>query len=216
MKTTSKSFSTYLVLKIFRLISILASVLFLSSCCQDSETYMVPESFKQYFYFPAGSWWVYKNQFGVFDTLSIQSVESEIERLQVEDCNKFERLSIKYHSTVSGDMKAGIVCRDKDVFFFCFSNPENCFFNNITNMPILAGNEHRSFACNSQIDWSMVDLLRVGELIYSDVYFNQSIFISQMYDTYPVNCFFAKNVGLIKKELKNGQIWELVDYRINK
>lgn len=203
---------------IFKPLQFMAVVLTLifAGCCPHAETYKVPEDFKQYFYFPEGSWWVYENQSGLIDTLTIQSVSSEIEKMQAEDCNKFERLSVKFHSTQSYDMEANIVCHAENIFYFCFSNPDKSFYNNITNMPILAGNEHRIFACTSEVDWSIVDSLLVGGIKYSNVYFNQSINVSQSYDTYPVNCYFAKNIGLIKRELQNGEIWELVDYKINR
>jgi len=36
------------------------------------------------------------------------------------------------------------------------------------------------------------------------------------YDTQPQTIYYAKNIGVIKKELFNGQVWELKRYFINK
>lgn len=100
----------------FLLLLISTPLLFIAGCCQNAETYYVPEDFKAYFYFPIGSYWVYKNQFGKIDTLTIKSISTKIDKMNAESCDKYERLSTKYNSTLSGDMEARIVCHD-EIFF---------------------------------------------------------------------------------------------------
>lgn len=86
----------------------------------------------------------------------------------------------------------------------------------MTNFPVLANNVHKLFACNVDVEWSILDSTIVNNDKYLQVYFNQASNIPESLNLYPFKCYFVKNIGLIKKELQNGEIWELVDYKINK
>jgi hypothetical protein len=61
---------------------------------------MVSSDFKRYFIFPDGSYWVYKNQFGEFDTLIIKSHSSIfVEDAGPESCSENEFIECKYEES---------------------------------------------------------------------------------------------------------------------
>lgn len=124
----------------FLLLGMLILNLLICSCSKNCKSYMVPSDFKQYFFYPEGSWWVYKNQSGVYDTLTLKNVEVVMDKVQAESCDKYERISNTYKSTQSGEMTAISYHSSGDVFFFCFYQLDKSFFNDMVSFPILANN----------------------------------------------------------------------------
>ncbi len=211
----------HIKIKSFNKLHILPIVMLLiigGSC--EKETYMIPDDFKQFFVFPAGSWWAYKNQFGVYDTLTLKSIDSKMESTNIGSGELHEEVTSKYHTINSGNMVARTFYGGKNggkaIFHFCFFKADESFFNDMTNFPVLANNVHKLFACNVDVEWSILDSTIVNNDKYLQVYFNQASNIPESLNLYPFKCYFVKNIGLIKKELQNGEIWELVDYKINK
>lgn len=195
---------------------ILLITLIAAGCCNHAETYMVPNSFKQYFYFPTGSWWVYKNQFDKYDTLTVTNVESNIVKMNDESCEEYEKITMHYKSSQSGNHELYTI-RMFEYFSFCSYTYSDSYFNELTHFGTDTYNDNNVFGCSTEIQWWLKDTVVVIQKIYCNVYVNKttSNIPSEIID-YPIVCYFKENIGLIKRELQNGEIWELIDYKINK
>lgn len=181
----------------------------------EKETYMVPESFKQYFYFPAGSWWIYKSQANNFDTISIKSIKSEMRKAGAESCDKIEKITIEYESSIVGN--SIIRTNYNGQFVLCCDNLHN-YFNELADFTKDVNKGNKIHSCHTIVESWIVDSIIVNNDYYYHVVLNKtdSNFIFALSMDYPIKCYFKENIGLIKRELKNGEIWELVDYKINK
>ena len=210
MKTKKLLLSTMKVPP-FSLILIL--FLFTGGCCQHAETYSVPESFKQYFYFPEGSYWVYKNQSEAYDTLTLLSTDSRIENMHSESCDKYEKITINYNS--SNFSKINLSTTYISFFMLCELNKN--YFTELTDFAKYTNGEQKAQSCSSDIEWWIEDTIVVNNKNYYDVVVNKTTsFIPPSISDFPIKGFYKENIGLIKRELQNGEIWELIDYKINK
>jgi hypothetical protein len=213
MKTKIRILS---VLKVPPFSFILILFLFIGGCCQHAETYNVPASFKQYFYFPTGSWWVYKNQFEAFDTLRILNINSEKKEMHTEACDKYELLTVSYLSSYVGLLE--ITTHTKSDFFtLCENTSPHNYFTELTDFGKYTNGEQKAQSCSSDIEWWVEDTVVVNNKIYNDVVVNKTTsYIPPSISDFPIKAYFKENIGLIKRELQNGEIWELIDYKINK
>ena len=194
---------------------LLVTFLFIEFSC-EKETYMVPESFKRYFYFPVGSWWVYKNQSGKLDTLTIQSISSEIADNFHSYKTNYEQIIIRYNSSRFGDFfiftSATI---NFDGFSLCSASP--AYFTELTDFAKTPKGEQKAQNCSTEIEWWIEDTVIINNKNYYNVVVNKTTStIPSFIEDYPIKGYFKEDIGLIKRELQNGEIWELVDYKINK
>jgi len=194
----------------------LLMIFFLGSCCKDAETFMVPENFKQYFYFPIGSWWVYKNQNNAYDTVTISYVESKIVKENPEGCIEYEEITIKYQSSQFGTLRI-TSNRIYDFFTLCEYTSPHYYFTELTDFGTYTNGEQKAQSCSSEIEWWIEDTVIINNKNYYDVVVNKTTsFIPPSITDFPIKGYFKENIGLVKRELQNGEIWELVDYKINK
>lgn len=216
MKTITDRFSTYMTISFVRLTILFASIIILSSCCQHADRYSVTDDFKQYIYFPEGSYWVYKNQFNNYDTLTITNIVSKYEKYNAESCDEFEKITIDYNSSSKGEITR-YTSHTNAFFTLCEYNTANSYFNELTDFGKNLKNENKVLGCLTAIEWLIQDTVEVNHKYFFNVYVNKTISdIPTTIVDYPFLCYFSKNIGLIKKELQNGEVWELVDYKINK
>jgi len=210
MKNKKKYFLIAPIQFFFLLISLI-----IGSCCNHAETYMVPEDFKKYFYFPEGSYWVYENQFDKYDTLTVTSVESKIEK-EDESCRKTEIITILYQSSQVGSLR--ILAQTNFLQFnLCEYISFHNYFTELTDFGTYTNGEKKAQSCSSEIEWWIEDTVVINDKNYYDVVVNKTTsFIPPSIADFPLKGYFKENIGLIKRELQNGEIWELVDYKINK
>lgn len=194
----------------------LLTIILLGSCCKDAITYMVPERFKQYFYFPAGSYWVYKNQSEAFDTLTLLSTDSKMENEPGQSCDKYECITIKYKSSMNGLLYVTTQITF-DFFTICENISPKLYFTELTDFGTYTNGEQKAHSCLSEIEWWIEDSVVINNMDYFNVVINKTTsMIPPSIADFPIKGYFKENIGLIKRELQNGEIWELVDYKINK
>lgn len=210
-----KNKKKYLLIAPIQFFFLLISLI-IGSCCNHAETYMVPEDFKQYFFFPVRSYWVYKNQFDKYDTLSVTKIESNIVKEDAESCEQYEEIIVQYHSSQSGNHELFTI-KMFEYFSFCSYGYSNSYFNELTHFGTNTNKDSKVNGCSTEIQWWMLDTLVVNNKEYYAVYANKTITkMPSSITDYPIMCYFKENIGLIKRELQNGEIWELVEYKINK
>ena len=187
--------------------------LFLSCRCPHADSIAVPEDFKEYFHFPAGSYWVYKNQSGIVDTQTLKSYTSMYQNTGPESCDKMEEITITYLSSLKGSIRLST-----EMHYGCFSLCEypsdGHYFNDLTSFVKNTNNENEVAGCNYQVKWRIQDSVKISDSVYCNVYVDESLSNLGNYEDYPVLCYFGRSTGLLKRVLKNGEDWELVDLRL--
>lgn len=196
-------------MKYFPLILILT---LLQIGCGKPKTYMVPDEFKKYFYFPKGSYWIYKNQNNEVDTLKLVSARKSIQGGAPEDGASVEEILIEYEAKNFSRFTAKTYWHTKSRVEFC------CLFRNKNYFIDLSSeNEKTNYSgCNVAVNWHQEDSIIVRDITYYNVHVvevDSNDFYTQQTD--PSLCYFVKNVGMIKKKLFNGTVWEIVEYKIN-
>ena len=186
-----------------------------TSCCLKKNKEHVPESFKQYFSFKEGSYWVYKNQFDAYDTLTVVDFYSEIKGIKGQFCDFCEDIVIEYLSSDMGTVKLATRYY-YDIFIICndYSFP---YFTELTDFAKNYNNENILSCCISDIEWWIEDSLQVNNKYYHNVVANKTTSdISADIPKYPLICYFKDNIGLVKRELANGEVWELIEYSVKR
>ena len=61
---------------------LIPSVIMLSGCCINRETFFLPEKVKEYVYFKTGSYWIYQDQNGRIDTLRVDNSKISMGRVE--------------------------------------------------------------------------------------------------------------------------------------
>lgn len=180
---------------------ILLMSFFIGGCCFHEKENYLPNLLKEYSYFKEGSYWVYKNQSDLTDTTKIISSVLDFEKMGAESCENSERLKVKYYSTKIGNLYININA--------IAVSKSNCLSQSIPwDIEIL---ELYTYFVQKSID----DTIIVGSEKLFDIYECDAIDTSVIGKNYK-SYFFAKNIGIVRKVDKDGSIWELVDYKINK
>lgn len=208
MKTTTLS-------NIYRLI-LLLSLFFLFSQADCSRKNDLPvvylsQEFKDYAVFKKGTFWIYQNNMGETDTVSITTYESWVtsDDFMVYDIvkmNKYSTIKNKTTKLISdlADNKTKIInnkCSDinwlKDIY-------HNTYFLCCCEIGSQKGGlEYIDF----------IDSLNInGKEYYSIKVFENVSFSNETYVT--TYFYYVKNFGLIKKEQPGVFNWELIDYYI--
>lgn len=170
-------------------------------CCLNEKENYLPNKVKEYCHFKEGSYWVYKSEDGYTDTTIVISSIIDFEKLGAESCENSERLKAKYYSSLFGNLYVNVNA--------ILVSENNCISQSIPwNKEILQ--LYTYFLQNNTNDTIIVG----AEKLY-DIYKIDAIDTSVLGSNYKTY-FFAKDRGIVRKVDKNGKIWELVDYKINK
>ena len=188
---------------------------------KDEPKAFIPldKEFLSYFAFPVGSWWVYEEvNSGEKDSMYVIKYDIHKHENNKEDLD-YWRLS--YH--LSNSLQ--------DFYFWARPNP-NIILNDtlfvlteaynlvndgtVTAIRFFYSKKKKylfSINDNTYIK-NIYDSLTVGSMDFYDVYHIEKL--KQEYENLIKGQYFAKNIGIIKKEYFDGRIFELNKYYINK
>lgn len=187
------------------IILILSGLPFIITNCKDDPkpTVFLTQSTKDYCRFKDGSWWVYKNQFGQKDSNYIFGfteglVNSKRSSKIFEDIQY--RLGTKFYS---------------DTFIFITEN------NIMTNIKVEIGQTVGMYYCDNN-DTNKVRLYDNETIQLKDTLEEYNNFkhikifkVSATMDRFnPLIIYYAKNIGIIRKEMRDGTVWELEKYHV--
>lgn len=196
--------------------SLFVTVALFSGCCPSPETYDIPADFKPYIYFPEGSYWIYRSQDNEFDTLRLVSLDNTISNSNTEKCVSFLNIDADYKSSGMGEFNSRTSWNGNSMILYCCSSMNKSYFNETSNFVKNGAGEPKFSGCNTTCTWEIESSVMVNTVEYKDVFVVRTSDIPDTYLQYPVVCYYAKNVGLIKKELRDGTTWELVRYVLNR
>lgn len=185
----------------------------------DSTTYYIPDEFKAYIIFPKGSYWIYEEaNTKEIDSVYIYRSESNIENGASKLGYNYEKYTSGYKSSLSEqDSVRGFGypdLNDQNLFVY-----EEFRLNDFTNAPYTffsGGSIAQTIKYTS--DFAIqYESFYTSLKIEDDTYQNVKVFHHNInYFSYQSErIYFAENIGIIKRELFNGQTWQLKRYHIN-
>lgn len=188
-------------------------IILIGGCCTTPENIAVSTDFKRYFNFPKGSYWIYKNQYNEYDTLLLESLTSKyIEYTRPESCSEYELVEISYFdSYLSLAIKANI--KAESITFSSFSDNESFFPDLISDTTFLTF-QGSSYTFNQDF----IKELQIGDHTFWNIYSVEidTTLTHEINNLQPISGYYVRDIGLIKRVLYDGTIWELIDYKINK
>jgi hypothetical protein len=182
--------------------------------------YPIPDDSKPYIVFPKGSYWIYEE----INSLTIDTVflyRSETDRVNAATKlgYDYERYTAGYESSLTGDSTRGFgdpFHNDQKIWAYRESNMNSALasLTLIFLNPLPVG-ESRRYA----EDWTLkfeseAESLKVDGVTYSSVkVFKHNVMV---FSNQSERAYFSKDVGMIRREQFNGDVWLLKKYFINK
>ena len=172
------------------------------------------EEFKSYTVFPNGSYWIYEELgTGMIDSVSVLKTEKIMRK---DDSYEFEWL---VSSNLSSHLNDTVQRLGRPDFNYRIYVLEELRLSDFLNSPIIffdtsAVGFSNGYAEDFQIKYeSFYETLDIQSVAHKDVkVFHHNI---QYFPYQSQRVFFARNVGIIKRELFNGEVWELKRYYVN-
>ncbi|NOX46189.1 MAG: hypothetical protein GXO89_04345 [Chlorobi bacterium] len=214
---------------LYLLFTLIALVQIISlSSCGKKEYFPLSDEFKSFAVFPVGSYWVYEEiNSGFVDTMTVKEVSIEYE-VRAESNRYYEQGYIHYRTRKSGLIIGSISNTSPN---------SNCGYLNSLLLRNSTDTLHSEFldvdneffcCCepgskswfNPMFKYSgVIDTVTAGGYKFQNARaFSNTIedtaYLEQFPGTVKIS-YFAKNVGLIKWEQFNGNVWELKEFKIN-
>jgi hypothetical protein len=202
---------------------LLVPFLFKCSCQKDKvyPTYYIDQEFKDYCVFPVGSYWVYEDSASkAIDSISVFLSEISIMKKNNKQSYNSENFTLKtartytndttfafgYHYSFQGDcyvLNEGVI--------FNYTRTDFAKFFSIKD----TGYVLNSSECSILKHESNLDSI----IINANKYYNIKVFTNIFFPNPPYaeenRIFHSRKVGVIRRELHNGQVWNLIRYHIN-
>lgn len=192
------------------LLILLLPLLLGSNCCKkNKKTYYMDQEFKDYIVFNSGSYWVYQDSLdsSKIDSVTLTSQEIEIVETKHFDFD-YEAIYQNYYSTKSTYLTNGNVIGgelDKtnlSSYIFSIGGITHFFsqasIGEINDVELLYENYLDSININNNA-FNKVKIFKFQEDYISN---------------YPEKIYYSSHVGIIKKEMYDGTVWELIRYNI--
>jgi hypothetical protein len=201
---------------------VLLFLLTISGCCfeckdKNTPTYLMDGDFKDYLYFPVGSYWVYTDNAGNNDSIYLYLQNHEINSRQTAYRFNFEQFSQNFSSSYFKDTLLGGAMAMKSYDTVLFTYTEGF----ISNSPSLQFFDKKNpgyvmdFADNSAVKYvGLFPSYYANGIKYEDVKAFENLIATD--PNLPRKIYYARNIGAIRKELFNGQVWEIKRYHINR
>jgi hypothetical protein len=191
------------------------------ACNKDElPTYLMDENFKSYVDFPVGSYWIYQE---ISDNKLIDSVRILKRMYYIDNSGKvagfkYDLFDLRIFSSYSNIEMNGV-----GVAKFYINDGST-----YTEVPAISGSDNTQFFSTQKGVGFELSVSDGSKVLYKDSlltytvnnvsYPQVKVFenLIESYATQPRVIYYAKNVGVIRKELFNGQIWELQRYFINR
>jgi hypothetical protein len=204
---------------IFMSIPILLTVGFGSCDKENYPTYRMEADFKDYVLFPVGSYWVY-NQEGNIRRDSIYLFNQIVSMNETRKIYRFnyEQFVQNMSSSYYKDTLVGAGGAEKDGDLICFLYTEGFLSTSLErNLQFYTKHDPGStldFTESMRVKYTeTLNTYSVNGHQYNDVKVFESTIIRDALMTRKI--YYARGVGVIRKELFNGQVWNLQRYKVN-
>ena len=195
--------------------------IFCQDCGQDKDapTYKLEQEFKDYVLFPIGSYWIYyESALQEIDSVYLYDQEIRVNKSQKIFPYNYEQLDQNQGSSYFNDSLFGGSSTEKYFGQVINLYAERYLSNpNVTNLQFFNNVE-----AGTTLDFSEISMVTyLGEIetyaIGSSLYINVRVFenLIEVDGRLPRKIYYAPNIGIIRKELFNGQVWNLKRYYVN-
>jgi hypothetical protein len=180
-------------------------------------TFLLSPVFREYIIFPRGSYWIYKTS----DNTQTDSVYLDFEdRFITNEIHGYNSEFVKqgFYSSAFRPGFLGVADATDTT-----GNIKSTYYESvrvtegIEDKVFFNGKVGEKFDLNGLLGVqyeSLYDTLRVRNKLYTQV--RVYTILQQLTNSQCRKAYYAKNVGVIRKELFNGQVWELERYFINR
>lgn len=193
-----------------------------STVCTNENIVRYPKDAVNRFYFKDSSYWIYEDiTNGLFDSIWVYEDSYEvrsIEEISLASKGKcYEGFTMKYKSMIGKGFNVILNCNGplygtdyKNERFNIKFYDEKFYFNDAIGMN---GNDYIKFDPQYG-NVQLLDSLIVNGIKYDNVLSNLNYNSIEPYQF--LESYYAADIGLIKYKLRNGSIWNLIRYKINK
>ena len=191
------------------------------SCIKNKKRhlYTFSQEFKDYTLFKANSWWVYRLE-GGSTTDSVYVFQSDVGVATPNHLSyNYESYVIQSRSVFLGEniIQSGVAgtpdVYDSDFQRLTYSTSLGAdivsyFSNKNTGYKFLLFPSHETLYKES------LATITINTVTYNNVKVFEAIKASSTDQRLPKLVYFAPNIGIVKKELYNGQVWNLVKHQV--
>ena len=207
------------------IIAILVLTLLATGCCNDCDndrnpTYLLDQDFKNYIVFPLGSYWIYTTDLNEKDSVHLYQQTIDLIKDSRVYPYKYQLLKQNLWSSFFSDTLFGgsitEQVRDTDTIYHLYvdrfmSSPLDNSVNFFNNLPVSTVFE---FTQSSKTQYvAEMESYFISDAEYKNVRIFENLL--QNDDRLPQKIYYAEGVGIIRKELFNGQNWNLERHFIN-
>jgi hypothetical protein len=187
-----------------------------SSCCNKDEAPIVyiplDTTFLSYCAFPVGSWWVYEEQnTGQRDSFYVAYYYTETMKNSDENLNYYE-LGYRITTLIDTFNFGARPWGDESGYRHKFTE-----YYNVNNGTLSADRFFYPISITDTVNYNLflknvLDTITINSILYTNIYVMANK--SSVYNNKIKTEYYCKNVGVIKRELFNGEIWEIENYYI--
>ncbi len=191
-----------------------------SSCnSKNLPDYYMNDNFRSYVDFPKGSYWIYEETLtgGKSDSMYLYEREYSTDRSGKYVDYHYDWINLKffrsyYRDTLKGTSKLDVFIKKG---YYYAENPSIYSDVNVQYFTEIGGiNFSYDYPGSKILYKDSLESYKVIGVDYKQVKVFENLI--KRYEKQPKIIYYAKNVGVIKKELFNGEVWELKKYFINK
>ena len=191
----------------------------LISCEKDpppeKTSYFMDEEFLDHTIFKPGSWWVYEKD-TMTPTDSVYVIKSEVTNMSHDSVDyNWQRSVMEFKSSLNNDTITSLGDLVEESFTYYSKqkrsgNPSSEVLDFFSLKPVgyildLSG--------SLKMKYDTVRDVLVDSLPYTNVKIFQNL-VTPSNPKLPRELWYAKNVGLVRKELFNGEVWNLTKYNV--
>jgi hypothetical protein len=171
------------------------------------------QDFKDYTLFKAGSYWIYKDSAtGAIDSINLYKSNIYISPGSDKIRYNSEVYEISLTSSIDDTLISGSgKTSPTDPYAYNLGRLHD--YQNIIAYFFSTTGLSKGHQYHYLIYTDLYDSLKVFNQFYKDVIIFENTYNPATY--LPRKIFYSKNVGIIRKELYNGQVWNLVRYHVS-
>jgi hypothetical protein len=171
------------------------------------------QDFKDYILFKVGSYWIYNDSAsGGIDSVYLYSQEIDMYKGNDKVRYNMEEFSERLYSTINDTLMGGAGNGDQNFPYVYRQVPSKNFINFIPYY-FSTGTD----TINTEFD-NLTYVNYYDSIKISSSWFKAAKCFSNMDSSFPYNpkkIYLSQHIGIIRKELFNGQIWDLIRYHVS-
>ena len=178
------------------------------------------QDFKDYTLFPVGSYWIYSENISKeYDSVYLYQQEVGINDSHKIHSYSYENFGQSLGTTFFNDTLFGGSATERyyDTIYFLYSERylSNYVITNLQFFNKMAAGTTLDFADDSQVKYTgELNSFTADGIEYRNVRVFENLI--QTDDRLPKKIYYAKGIGVVRKDLFNGQIWNLKRHFINR